>query len=157
MSITKVFVAGSRNLLKLNDAVELRIDNIIHKGLKVIIGDANGADKAVQHYLHSKNYKNVEIFCMEGACRHNVGNWPIRIIPAPGSKRKDFAFYSIKDLTMANEADYGLMLWDGQSRGTHSNIVQLLTRGKPCVVYLSQNKSFHTLREIEQLSVLFNI
>lgn len=55
---------------------------------------------------------------------------------------------------MVNETDYGLMLWDGKSRGTLTSIVDLLHRGKPVVVYLAPGKSFHTLSKREELTVL---
>lgn len=53
---------------------------------------------------------------------------------------------------MAAEANYGLMLWDEQSRGTLTNIVHLVRQGKPVVVYIAPDKSFHTLRQSSQLA-----
>jgi hypothetical protein len=55
---------------------------------------------------------------------------------------------------MAEEADYGLMLWDGVSRGTLNNIRNLLHRGKPVVIFYSPDQSFHTIRCAEDLSTL---
>jgi hypothetical protein len=148
----KVFIAGSRNILELNDLVKCRIDNIIAKGFKVILGDANGVDKAVQDYLFIKNYTNVEIFCMDRRCRNNIGNWPARNIPATNSRSKDFAYYSTKDIAMAKEADHGFMLWDGHSRGTLRNTIQLVRDGMPVLLYMSQDQSFHTLRRYGDLT-----
>jgi hypothetical protein len=125
-------------------------------GLTVIVGDANGADKAVQSYLASKNYHRVEVFCVAGGCRNNVGNWPTHeIAVAPGSRR-DFAYYSAKDRAMGEEADYALMLWDGKSRGTLTNIRDLVRQAKPVVVYLAPSKTFVTLRQPSELAVLEN-
>jgi len=149
---TKVFIAGSRRLSRLNTDVRRRIDNIVDKGLTVIVGDANGVDKAVQRYLHSRNYSNVVVFCMEGGCRNNVGDWPTRTITAADPRRRDFAYYSTKDRAMAEEADYGLMLWDGRSRGTLTNIVHLVREGKPVVVYIAPDRSFYTLRRSDRLA-----
>ena len=53
---------------------------------------------------------------------------------------------------MVEEADYGLMLWDGKSRGTLTNIVDLVQQGRPVVVYVVPAKTFATLREPEQLA-----
>lgn len=148
---TKVFIAGSRRLTKLRKEVKSRLDNIIEKGLTVVVGDANGADKAVQQYLASKGYQQVVVFCMRGKCRNNVGHWPTREIAAtPGAR--GFEFYSAKDRVMGEEADYGLMLWDGQSRGTLTNIVDLVRQGKPVVVYVAPSGDFYTLRESGQLA-----
>src|SRR2546421_8998575 len=133
---TKVFIAGSRRLVRLSKDVKLRIDNIVDKGFTVFIGDANGVDRAVQQYLSSKNYDKVTVFCMEGGCRNNVGDWPTRIIAAPDGSRRDFSYYSTKDRAMVAETDYGLMLWDGKSRGTLRSIVDLVRQNKPVVVYV---------------------
>jgi hypothetical protein len=149
---TKVFIAGSRRLSQLNSDVKRRIDNIVDKGFTVIVGDANGVDKAVQRYLNGRNYTHVEVFCMKGDCRNNVGGWPTRAITAADTGRRDFAYYSTKDRAMAEEADYGLMLWDGRSRGTLTNIVHLVREGKPVVVYLAPDRSFYTLRGSDHLA-----
>lgn len=148
----KVFIAGSRRLSRLSRDVKRRIDNIVEKGFTVIVGDANGVDKAVQQYLRSRHYDNVIVFCMEGGCRNNVGNWATRTIAAADPSRRDFAYYSAKDRVMVEEADYGLMLWDGRSRGTLSSILDLVRHGKPVVVYLAPDKAFYSLRRSDQLA-----
>lgn len=150
-SKSKVFIAGSRRLSRLGADVWRRIDNIIEKGFTVLIGDANGVDKAVQQYLVSRGYGNVVVFCMEGGCRNNVGDWATRTIASADSSRHDFAHYSTKDREMVREADYGLMLWDGRSRGTLTSTIDLVRRDKPVVVYLAQDRSFYELRNSNQL------
>lgn len=148
---TKVFIGGSRRLSRLNKDVKRRINNIVDKGFTVIVGDANGVDKAVQQYLSSRKYSNVIVFCMEGGCRNNVGDWPTRTIRAADPGRRDFVYYSTKDRAMTGEADYGLMLWDGRSRGTLTNIVHLIREGKAVVVYIAPDRSFYTLRRSDDL------
>jgi hypothetical protein len=149
---SKVFVAGSRRLSKLSDDVRRRIDNIVRKKLAVIVGDASGVDKAIQQYLRDKHYGNVTVFCMEGSCRNNVGDWPTRSIAATDPSRHDFAYFSTKDRVMVEEADYGFMLWDGKSRGTLRSIVDLVKRGKPVVIYMAPDKTFRTLRQSKDLA-----
>jgi hypothetical protein len=149
---TKVFIAGSRRLSRLSREVMRRIDNVVDKGFTVVVGDANGMDKAVQRYLDKRRYENVLVFCMEGICRNNIGHWPTRNIKAAEPARRDFSYFSTKDRVMAEEADYGLMLWDGRSRGTLTSIVDFVRRGKPVLVYLAPRKSFHTLRRPDQLT-----
>lgn len=141
----KVFIGGSRRVSRLNSDVTLRLDRIIEKGLPVLIGDANGADKAVQHYLRSRRYDHVEVFCVEGSCRNNVANWPVRHVPAPNS-RKDFSYYEAKDKVMADEASVGFMIWDGKSLGTLMNAFRLLSQRKTVVIYATQGKEFFELR-----------
>lgn len=152
--MTKVFLGGSRRVSRLNKDVERRLDNIIDKGFAVVVGDANGADKAMQEYLCSRHYQDVMVFCMEGFCRNNLGNWLTQNVKAPDSTRRDFAYYSTKDRAMANEADYGFMLWDGRSRGTLSNMVDLVRQGKTVLVYVAPTKSFSTLQRFDHLSDL---
>ncbi|HEY4580792.1 MAG TPA: hypothetical protein VIG89_07110 [Candidatus Acidoferrales bacterium] len=153
---TKVFIAGSRRLSRLNKDLRQRIDNIIEKNFTVIVGDANGADKAVQDYLNSRRYTRVVVFCMEGHCRNNIGKWPSRTITAADPLRKDFAYYSAKDRAMGEDADYGLMLWDGRSRGTLASIVHLVQKGKPVVVYVAPEKSFYTLHQPDHLAQILH-
>ena len=61
---------------------------------------------------------------MKDHCRNNVGNWPTREVAAPRGAR-GFDYYSLKDRAMAEAAEYGLMLWDGKSKGTVNNVVNL--------------------------------
>jgi hypothetical protein len=151
---SKVFIAGSRALSKLSRDVAHRLDNIIERQLTVLIGDASGVDKAVQTYLSKKHYSNVQVFCMQSGCRNNIGNWTTRMISAANSSRRDFAYYATKDRVMTEEADYGLMLWDGESRGTFTSIVDLVRRGKPVALYFAPERAFHTLRNSGDLEVL---
>jgi hypothetical protein len=146
--MTKVFIGGSRRVTRLDERVCGRLDEIIRKQLPVIIGDANGADKAVQDYFRKRGYSQVEVFCSEGHCRNNIGNWKVRPIPAPASRKRDFEYYAAKDRQMANEGSIGFMLWDGKSRGTLANVLRLMERGKKVVVYLALSKQFKTLRNM---------
>ena len=151
--MTKVFIAGSRRLTRLNPPVKHRIDTIVNKGFTVLVGDANGADKAVQTYLAGKGYRHVIVHCMAGNCRNNVGDWPVRELAAARGAR-GFTYFAIKDQAMADDADYGLMLWDGESKGTLNNMVNLLRQQKPVVVYLAPKRAFQTLRKSSDLSEL---
>ena len=142
--MTKVFIGGSRKLVKLPTEVSRRIDNIIQNGFTIIVGDANGADKGVQRYLADKDYEKVVVFCMAGACRNNIGAWKTEYITAD-SHEKGFKFYAAKDSAMATEATYGFMVWDAKSSGTLNNIVNLLGSNKKVLVYFSPDKKFYTL------------
>lgn len=141
----KVFIGGSRSISHLSFEVRERLDQIINKRLCVIIGDANGVDRSVQKYFQEHQYDMVEVFCMEGTCRNNVGNWPIRSVAVYG-KKKDFSYYSIKDKVMAEEASIGFMIWDGKSRGTITNAFRLICQNKKVVVYTMPLKQFSDLK-----------
>jgi hypothetical protein len=151
--MTKVFFGGSRKMGQLNQAVRERIDNMIANEYFILLGDANGADKAVQKYLADKNYKNVLVFCVNDVCRNNIGMWEIRKVHI-GRSKKDFDYYSTKDVLMSEEADYGFMLWNGKSKGTLNSILNLCERDKTALVYFSPTKSFHTIKNKKDLSKL---
>ena len=151
--MNKVFIGGSRNLSRLNDNIKQRIDNIMQKGYSVLVGDANGVDKAVQQYLFDNNYRNVFVYCVGETCRNNVGQWKTKWIKED-SKVKDFHYYTIKDLEMIKDTDYGFMIWDAKSKGTLNNIVNLLRKNKTVIVYLSKDKNFYTLRALSNLEKL---
>ena len=140
----KVFFGGSRKIGRLNQAIKGRADNIIANEYLILLGDANGADKAMQGYLNEKKYRNVLVFCMGNVCRNNIGNWETRNVHSSRSK-KDFDYYSTKDVLMGEEADYGFMLWDGKSKGSLNNILNLCERNKKVLVYFSPAKSFYTV------------
>ena len=61
--MTTVFLSGSRKLSRLNREIRDRLQNIVEKQFSVIIGDANGADKALQKYFTEIHYQNVIVFC----------------------------------------------------------------------------------------------
>jgi hypothetical protein len=140
-----VFIGGSRNITRFNDEIKRRIDRIIENGYPVLVGDANGADKAVQEYLKGRGYHFVEVFCIEGACLNNIGNWPLRSIPAPNGRR-DFSYYEAKDIVMADEASVGFMIWDGRSIGTLMNVFRLVDQQKKVVLYSAPNHEFSNLK-----------
>ena len=153
--MTKVFIAGSRKLSRLSPEVKARIDTMIEKGFTILVGDANGADKAVQRYLADKDYRNVIVHCMTANCRNNVGDWPTQEIAAPQGAR-GFGYYSIKDQAMVDAAEYGLMLWDGESKGTVNSVINMIRQNKPVVVYLAPMKSFQNLRSQGDVTALLS-
>jgi len=125
----KVFISGSISINKLSALAADKIDNIINKNLTIIIGDAKGIDLQVQKYLYEKNYNNITVYIVGPEARNNVGNWEIKKIPVDKNK-KGREFFALKDIAMAEDADYGLMIWDGKSHGTLNNIKEMKNRNK---------------------------
>lgn len=150
-----VFVAGSRAVSRLTPEVRRRLDNIVEKNFFVFVGDANGVDKAVQRYLADRQYRNVIVYCME-ACRNNVGHWPTRSQAAEAATKRDRHYYGIKDAAMAKDSTLGLMLWDGASKGTLANIVNLLNQNKKVALYLSPVKRFFNLHNVNDFDEALN-
>ena len=131
--MSTVFVGGSRKISRLSTEVKKRLENVVESRFAVLVGDANGADKAVQRYLVEVGYKNVMVFCSGGTCRNNLGNWREHHVPSL-KKEKGFRLFALKDREMARTADFGLMIWDGKSAGTVLNILRLIRYGKKAVL-----------------------
>jgi len=151
--MTSVFIAGSITIKSLDTRVKERIDNIVESGFEVLVGDADGADTAVQRHLHARAYARATVYCSGPVPRNNLGSWPthnVKTSARPGTR----AFFTAKDIEMAKAAEFGLMIWDAKSTGTLSNVVELLSRGRKSVVFLDKEKTFHTVGTVEQLIVL---
>lgn len=137
----KVFIAGARSIKILDDTVKKYILSVCKKEYEIFIGDCYGVDSLVQEFLCALKYKNVTVFASDGAARNNKGNWKVRNIKVM-SAVSGFDFYKQKDIAMANESDCGIMVWDGKSRGTLNNIINLVFKNKPVLLYfVSENKA----------------
>lgn len=139
--MTCVFISGSRSISRLNEAIRERLSNLTRQGFQLVLGDANGADKAVQQWLHAQGYLQVNVYCAGRQCRNNIGNWPVVQVAVDGAL-KGRAFYTEKDKAMALVADYGLVLWDGKSQGSANNLTELLRQHKKALVYHAAQKRF---------------
>ncbi len=153
--MTTVFVSGSRKIGRLNMEIINRLRNAVDRQFAIVVGDANGADKAFQKYLAEMRYPNVVVFCSGGHCRNNLGNWEIKQVQVD-SKLKGRDFYTQKDKIMAAQADYGLVLWDGKSPGSFNNIMELVKNRKKALVYFSPDKKFYTLSGLDDAQDLLN-
>lgn len=151
----KVFIGGSRKVSVLSSEVRQRLDEMLAKHLPIVIGDAPGVDKSVQQYLHSKGYRDLEVFCSGTHCRNNVGNWPTRHVAVDSSKR-DFEFYATKDLRMSEEASFGLMIWDGKSAGTLMNVLRLIKQNKKVVIFETPKHRFLELNSESEWKDFFS-
>ena len=139
--MTIVFLSGSRAITRLNQAVQGRIQEMIDQNIHVVVGDASGADRAMQSWLAEKKYPHVVVFCVGDKCRNNVGPWPVeRIHPDPQRKGRDP--YTRRDEAMAVKADFGFILWNGKSKGSLNNVFELLKQNKKAKLYFTPRKQF---------------
>ena len=106
--MTTVFIAGSINIKNLDPKVKERTNNIVASDFEVVVGDAGGADTSIQEYLLSLERSRSTVFCCGSTPRNNVGQWPARTVDSKHSKGSR-AFFTEKDVVMAEAADYGLM------------------------------------------------
>jgi hypothetical protein len=151
--VTAVFIGGSRRLGRMNAELSHRLDNIIRQELRVLIGDANGFDRAAQAYLAERGYCAVVVYCTNGECRNNVGDWPKHRVEYQGRNR-GLDYYTAKDDAMLRDATFGLFAWDGRSKGTLRNIRKMAEQGKPSAVYVSSIKKFVTVRNAQEMAAL---
>jgi hypothetical protein len=119
--MTTVFIAGSISINRLHKNVQERIGKIVSSGLDVVVGDADGADTSIQKCL--RDYQAVKV--TGNVPRNNVADWPVHNVYSK-AKAGSRAYFTAKDLEMARESDYGLMIWDCKSTGTLSNVIELL-------------------------------
>ena len=138
--MNKVFISGTagfgtKAITELPEAVIEELDEIMHRDDTVLIGDCQGVDTLVQGYLLVNAYKNVVVYCSGSRCR-NILNplWAKKRIPVPAGVTGR-AFFAVKDKAMANDADYGIAIWDGKSLGTFDNITNLRSQNKTINIY----------------------
>ncbi|MBB3460665.1 hypothetical protein [Rhizobium sp. BK377] len=151
-----VFIAGSITIKNLPSLFVEKLDSLIAANLAVVVGDANGVDKAVQEILDDRGATNVTVYCSGKVPRNNLGNWPVKEIYSsaePGTK----AFFTAKDVAMAEIAELGLMLWDAKSTGTLNNVIELTRRGKKSVVFVNKMDAFTIIRGPKDLKNLLEI
>lgn len=154
--MTTVFIAGSITIKKLDSLVKDRIDNVLKAGHRIIVGDADGADRAVQDHLALDERADVTVYCSGDVPRNNAGRWPVERVDTdakPGTR----AFFTAKDLRMAHAADFGLMIWDTKSTGTLSNVIELIGRGKKSVVYINKGGEFCTVGSASHIDKLIEV
>lgn len=136
-----VFIAGSIKIKRLHPLFVERIANIVRKGMPIIVGDANGADASIQAELVTQSATNVTVFCTGDKPRNNLGDWNVHRVRSSAQKGTR-AYFTAKDIEMADRAEFGLMLWDAASTGTLSNVFELLSKGKKSVVFINRETKF---------------
>lgn len=140
----KIFIDGSKMVSCIDENVRKRLNEFINSKHEIIIGDGWGIDASVQEYLYENNYPNVVVYTSGNKVRNNIGDFKVCNIPV--GNKKGFEFYRQKDIAMAKVADCGFMVWDGKSRGTLANIIDLANQKKFAEVYLTINGSFHEIK-----------
>lgn len=112
-------------------------------------------DSSIQKFLQLKSYKNVTVFTSKGIARNNYGNWKIEKVEV-AKNVTGFEFYAQKDLEMAEKANIGFMIWNGKSKGTFNNIINLLNLEKEVILYYIPNQKFYQFKTIKDLNNCLN-
>ena len=129
----KIFISGSKSINCLSAEIKDYIIALAKDGNEFIIGDCFGVDLAVQKLLFEKNVSAVTVYCSGETPRYNVGGW--NVIALGVKDLKGYEFYCVKDVKMALDADFGLFVWEGKSRGTKNNVEEMKKLGKPFKIF----------------------
>lgn len=151
--MTTVFIAGSITIKELHPLIIERIKKIVDQKFSVVVGDANGVDFSVQQELLNMGCDATTVFSSSPKPRNNLGSWPVHVVKTD-QPRGSRAFYTAKDVQMAENADCGLMIWDAKSTGTLSNVIELLSRKKHSVVFINNSKEFVIIKSLEDIDKL---
>lgn len=153
--MTTVFIAGSISISRLHQKVADRINKIVSSDFNVVVGDADGADTSIQECLQRYQAGKVTVYCTGDSPRNNVAEWPVRRVVSK-AKAGTRAYFTAKDLEMARDSDYGLMVWDCKSTGTLNNVIELLREKKKSVVFVNKHKDFVTVSDKDGLERLLD-
>ena len=136
MDMQRLFIGGSKRLKEIEGKRSFEvIDAAMQNGFEILVGDCQGVDTIVQKYLLKHGYKNVTVYASgTRLVRHNEGGWPVKHVVLDSSLSGGYDFYRQKDVQMITDCDCALLIWDGESRGTKQNIIDLKASGKPVEV-----------------------
>ncbi len=151
----KLLITGSRNLCGkeenaiLTNEVKKYLDQRMSSGDSLLIGSDPGVDVIVQKYISSARYKQVTIYQTGSREDQNTGGW----------KEKRFRKNEInpvllrteKNFAMVEDAEEGLVIWNGESIGTFITMLCLLAQRKKCRLYMINEHKWIHINAIEEL------
>lgn len=137
-----VFISGSISLSSLPNDVKESLRKIEAQNLQVLIGDAKGVDNLIQKELKEDNYTNVIVNTIYETPRNIVSNhFKIHRVDYDKSLKSEREKQTQKDKFMTMRSDYSLIIWDGKSIGSYSNIKRAFDNNKKTkVFYTVQNR-----------------
>ena len=156
MNELKIFIAGPRAIKEIDENVSMKLQNILEKEYDVLVGDADGIDSSVQKLLNKQNYKKVTVYASKGIARNNYGDWKIKNVIVEGNLT-GFDFYAQKDIEMAKDSDIGFMIWNGKSKGTFNNMINLLNLEKKVILYYVPTQKFYQFQQMNDLEEFINV
>jgi len=137
-----IVLGGSRNIEKIPTEVLELINDYVGRKYNFLIGDAPGSDSAFQYFFAQEKYRKVKIFSSAGYIRNNIGSWDWELIDS-GLKSKSNAVHAFKDRHMCKLSNFGIMIWDCQSAGTLSNVIDLVRQGKNCFIWVAPDSDLY--------------
>lgn len=147
----KLVLGGSRHIQYVPQELVELMRNWIESESEFLVGDAPGADSAFQKVLKKLHVQTVTVYSSAGYVRNNFGSWPTRHVDS-ALKSKSNAMHAFKDRIMTAQADLGLMLWDCESAGTLSNVIDMVGLGKTCKVWVESDAELYTFDNVKSLN-----
>jgi len=156
----KIFINGTYQIKKgeekwkLPESVCSYLDELMANEDEFLVDDKSGVSLLVQDYLNYAKYKKVTV-CIAGSGQRytkNAGKWPEKHYLVHGESHY---IYSIeRDFGMAEEADCGFSIWDGNDFKTFANMIYLCSQGKRSKLYLIGEDKWIDVNSIEDLKDL---
>lgn len=129
----KLLLMGSKAFRKkkLPDSIAGLLDKAITRRMKIVVGEAPGANRLFQDYLAVKKCKQVVVGHAK-SMRYNAGNWKTKQYGEKVSEREK---------SMIAECDSAIIIWADHSGVIAENLEILKRAGKPTYVYEFSNKT----------------
>jgi hypothetical protein len=129
----KLLLMGSKAFTaeRLPAEVSSKIDEAIARNMTILVGEALGACRLYQDYLHSKEYRNV-IVGHAKSMRYNVGNWKTMQY---GTDLRE------RERGMIEDCDSAIVIWTDNSGVIAENLELLKNLGKPTFLYEYSTKT----------------
>lgn len=167
----KVFMCGSISIKEIPPEAKKRIDNIIAKRYEILVGDADGIDYEIQKYCRDKKYFKLTIYIVGDKARKiatsefmakqiKKDSNKIEYVQNSNKKQSERERQWIKDKAMMDDCDYGLIIWDGESKGSYKNLLYMIDSKKKFYLYIDgkkiQNKTKENIEKIFRENYGFN-
>jgi len=108
-----------------------RIDKATESGMRIIVGEAPGANRVYQDYLKAKGYRNV-VVGHAVRLRYNAGNWKTMQY---GNDLKE------RERNIIQDCDSAIVIWMNSSGVIAENLELLKRLRKPTYLYECSSKT----------------
>ena len=155
----KVFVSGTNHIKKdegewaLPTSVTKYLDELMADEVEFLVDDRSDVATAVQDYLKSFKYKSVKV-CVAGGknwTKINLVKWDELHFSVHGWGSTVYSSSIERDFNMAEIADKGVAIWDGNDFNTYANMLCLCALGKPVKLYLISENKWIDVNSIEDI------
>ncbi len=153
--MNKVFISGSIAVKKLPKEVIKSIDKIISQNFIILVGDAPGIDTLVQNYCRGRNYSNVTVYSIHSPPRYKVNTFKHKFILPKIESKKERELQQEKDKAMTFDSDYSLVVWDGKSKGSYSNILRAIKNDKKVKVFYQPENQYLEAEKVNSNEIEF--